>query len=129
MLSAELINSTFGTEIFCGDGYFSVIFSGESSDPEKVRDEIAAELKRFCEEGIPEEDFQRCKKSAYGTLVRELNNVEAVANLMINAAMSDAGPFDTMDVLAETTALECVELIRSELVPEHLVMSVVEGAE
>lgn len=129
MLSAELINSTFGTEIFCGDGYFSVIFSGESSAPEKVRDEIAAELKRFCEDGIPEDDFQRCKKSAYGTLVRELNNVEAVANLMINAAMSDAGPFDTMDVLAETTALECAELIRSELVPEHLVMSVVEGAE
>ncbi|MDD6279687.1 MAG: pitrilysin family protein [Oscillospiraceae bacterium] len=129
LLRNELINSTFGTEVFCGDGYFSVIFSGESSDPERVRSELFAELKKICSDGIPEKDFQRIKKTVYGNLVRELNNVEAVANLMINAAMSDAEPFDMMDILSETTNAESLEFIRNELVEERFVMSVVEGAE
>lgn len=129
MLKEEIINSTFGTEVFCGDGYFSLIFSGESSAPERVRSEICAELKKICSDGINSSDFERIKKSTYGTLVRELNNVEAVANLMINAAMSESGPFDMIDVLSATTSGECLEFIRDELLEERLVMSVVEGAD
>ena len=87
LLKAGIINSSFGTEVFTGDGYFTVIFSGESGSPEKVRDAVADEVDRMLSEGICEKDFQRIKKSTYGMLVRELNNVEAVANLMINSHM------------------------------------------
>jgi predicted Zn-dependent peptidase len=127
LLEKELINSNFGTEIFCGDGYFSVIFGGESSAPEKVRDEILSEIERIKSEGINEKDFQRIKKSTYGVLIRELNNVEAVANLMINSHMDGVSPFDAVNVLSGLTSNDCLEFIRNELFSENTAMSVVEG--
>ncbi len=129
LLKQQLINSSFGTEIFTGDGYFTVIFSGESSAPEKVRDAIRDEVKRVCSEGLCEKDFQRIKKALYGNLVRELNNVESVANLMITAHMDGVGPFDTIDELSKLTGDDCLEFIRTELLADRLVMSVVEGRE
>lgn len=127
LLKEGFINSSFGTEIFCGDGYFSVIFSGESAAPEKVRDAIATEINRVKNEGLSEKDFQRIKKSTYGLLIRELNNVEAVANLMINSYMDRVGPFDAISVLSELTSSDCLGFIRNELSDDKLVMSVVEG--
>lgn len=127
LLNLNLINSSFGSEVFCGDGYFSVILSGESSAPEKVRDAVVAEVERIKKEGLDEADFQRIKKSTYGLLIRELNNVEAVANLMINAHMDGTAPFDTIDALSEMTSSDCFEFISREMDADKLVMSVVEG--
>lgn len=127
LLNEGLINSSFGTEVFCGDGYFSLIFSGESDYPEKVRDAIVGEIKKTAAEGLSEKDFQRIKKSTYGLLIRELNNVEAVANLMINAYMDGVGPFDAINQLSCLTSGECLDFIRNELSDDKLVMSVVEG--
>ncbi len=127
LLKKGLINSTFGSEVFTGDGYFSVIFSGESEDPAAVRDALKSEISRVCSEGLCEKDFQRAKKSAYGTLIRELNNVEAVANLLINSHMAGTGPYDTIEILSHTTSGECLDFVREELTEDKLVMSVIEG--
>lgn len=129
LLKEEVINSTFDAEIFAGDGFFTVIFSGESPKPERVRDAIADELEKWLAEGICEKDFQRIKKSAYGMLVRMLNNVESVANLMMNAHMDGTGPYDTISVLSGLTAGDAMDFIRNELKREKLVMSVIKGDE
>lgn len=127
LLNDGIINSSFGTEVFCGDGYFSVIFSGESESPEKVRDAVADEVDRMVSEGICEKDFQRIRKSTYGLLVRELNNVESVANLMINSHMDGVGPFDALDFLSQMTSSDVLDFIKNELCRDRLVMSVVKG--
>ena len=127
LLSEEIINSTFSGEIFCGDGYFTAIFAGESANPEKVRDALADEIDKWVENGINEKDFQRIKKSSYGFSVRELNNVEAVANLMMNSYMDGVEPYDAIDVLSDLTSADVEEFIRNELRRDRLVMSVIEG--
>ncbi len=123
------INSSFGSEVFTGDGFFSVIFSGESSDPKKVRDSLCEEVDRIVREGISEKDFQRIRKSAYGLMVRDLNNVESVANLMINAHMEGVSPYDAVNVLSEMKCSDVYEFIRSELCRDRLVLSVIEGTD
>ncbi|MDE5557903.1 MAG: insulinase family protein [Ruminococcus sp.] len=129
LLKDGTLNSTFGGEIFCGDGYFSVIFAGESSDPVKVRDSIANEIKKISENGIPEKDFQRIKKSMYGAMIRQLNNVEAVASMMLGAHMAGTSPYDMIDMISEMTSDKVLEYIRTELSEDKLVMSVVEETE
>lgn len=128
LLNSGIINSTFGAEVFCGDGYFSVIFSGESASPEKVRDALAEEMEKISRGGLEEKDFQRIKKSTYGILIRELNNVESVANLMINAHMDGVKPYDAIEILSELTSSDCTSFITDELSADKLAMSVVEGA-
>lgn len=127
LLDREIINSSFGAEIFAGDGFFSVIFSGESDHPDVVRNSIADEAERMLRDGISESDFERIKKSTYGMYIRSLNNVEAVAGLMINSHMDGVGPYDSIEILSKLTADDVLSFIRDELKREQLVMSVIKG--
>lgn len=126
LLESELINSTFGAEVFCGGGYFSVIFSGESDAPEKVRDALLSEVERISREGVDEKIFRRLKRSTYGLLIRELNNVDAVANLMINSHMEDIAPYDAIDIFPTLTAEDINSFIKNELRSDRIVLSVIE---
>lgn len=127
LLNEGIINSGFGAEVFSGDSFFSVIFSGESKDPKKVRDSVAGEVERLIKCGINEKDFQRIRKSTYGMMIRELNNVEAMANLMINSHMEEISPFDAVNVLSDMKSSDVMDFIKSELRSDRLVMSVIEG--
>lgn len=127
LLKENVINSTFGGEVFCGDGYFTVIFSGDSSKPEVIRENILAETERLKSEGIDDKMFQRIKKSAYGSMVRELNNVEAVANTMMNSHMEGVSPYDAIKFTSELKSDDVLSFIRDELRGDRLVMSVIEG--
>lgn len=126
LIKAEIINSTFGGEVFYGDDYFTVIFSGESDKPEVIREALFEETDRLIREGINERDFQRVKKSSYGMLIRELNNVEAVANLMLNSHMEGVGPYDAIEVLSELTSSDVTDFMRRELRRDRSVLSIIE---
>ena len=123
---SEVINSTFGAEVFCGDGYFSVIFSGESDEPERVREAVLNEVERISREGVDENIFRRIKRSTYGLLIRELNNVDAVANLMINSHIDGVAPYDAIDTISALTADDINNFIRNELRNDRVVLSVIE---
>ena len=126
LLRDEVINSTFNCEVFYGDGYFTVIFSGEADEPQLIREAVFEEIDRLINEGIDEKDFQRVKKSAYGVMVRELNNVEAVASLMLNAYMENVSPYDAISIMSEITCGDVIEFMRSQLRRDRCVLSVIE---
>ena len=65
----------------------------------------------------------------YGTMIRQLNNVEAVASTMLGANMSGIEPYDTIDVISGMTSDTVLEYMRRELREDRLVLSVVEGTE
>jgi len=125
LIAGGLVNSGFDYECFCGDGYFSLIFSGESSDPVKVKDEILKEFERMKSDGIDNEKFNGIKKLHYGRLIREFNNVEEVANIMINSHMDGISPYDEERTLSAVSANDVLEFIKSELFPEKLAISVI----
>ncbi len=126
LLSEEIINNSFGGEVFAGEGYFSVIFSGESEYPHKVREALFEEIQRISAEGIDEKMFSRIKKAAYGDLVRQLCNVTAMASAMISSHMAGFKPFDVVDTVSELTAEDVLQFIKSELLSEKTVLSVIE---
>lgn len=126
LLKEEIVNSTFGGEVFYGDNYFTVIFSGESDYPEKIREAVFNETDRLINEGISEKDFQRIKKSSYGMMVCELNNVEAVANLMLNSHIDGVSPYDAIEVLSELTSNDVIEFMRREMRRDRCVLSIIE---
>ena len=126
LLKEGVINSTFVYEVFSGDGFLTLIISGESEDPDRVREELINERDRLMREGLPEKDFLRFQKGMYAGLVREMNNVEMVANIMLGAHMDGVSPFDTIDRLTDVTADDVVDLISSELSEDKLVLSVIE---
>lgn len=125
MLKADLINETFTTEIFNGDGFFTIIFVGESSDPHAVRDRIIQEIRQAQKTGLVEELFNECKKNTYGSLIRKLNNVSAVTEAMMSSYMAGYGLFDTMRVLSDLTAEDCNKYLQREVDCNRISLSVI----
>jgi predicted Zn-dependent peptidase len=126
LLRDGIINSTFSYEVFSGDGYFSLVLSGESEHPDIVRERIIREKERLLSEGIPEKDLRRFIKGVYADLVCELNNVELVANLMLNSHMDGISPYDTIDEITKLTTDDVLGFIKNELNDDKLVLSVIE---
>lgn len=125
LIDEELINSTFGFEVFCGDGFFTLIFSGESSQPEKVMDYIVDEIERVKVEGLDNTLYDSIKKSTYGMTVRESNNTEATASNLIQAFMSGTGPYDYIKVLSEMTVDDAQKALCERFDTNNMTISVV----
>ena len=126
LLDEGLINETsFSYEYFEGAGYASVIFSGDSRDPDRVAEEIRAEVDRLRKEGLSEEAFERARKSIYGRSIASLNSVASIANGMASLAFSDREMFDYIDCVAQLTREDVMRRLEVQLRPEYSALSVV----
>lgn len=126
LIEQNLINSTFGYEVFDGDGFFTLIFSGESSDPKKVRDMLTKEIERVKKEGLDRQLYDSIKKSSYGEMIMESNNTEAVASNLISAFMSETMPYDQIKILSEMTYDDVMAALNTRFDTKNLVLSVIE---
>ncbi len=126
LYDSGLINDSFGTEVHSGRGYLSAIFDGESKDPQAVYREILKEIEAFRSSGIPAEDVERVKKSAYGKAIRGLNDVEDVAGSLVNSYFAGVNLFDTIRVIAEITPEDIIRRFATSLCAERSAISIVE---
>lgn len=126
LLDEGLINeSSFGTEYFEGPGYAAVIFSGESQNPDKVAEEITAEIARLRREGISEEAFHRAKKAVYGRNIASLNSSETIANAMVSLTFAGRELFQYIDDIAEVKFEDVQRRLTEQMDPEKSVLSIV----
>ena len=124
---ADLINeSSFSYEFFEGPGYASVIFAGESKDPEQVAQRIINEVERLRAEGILQADFERAKKAVYGRNVAALNSAETIANCLVALSFAGRELFSYIDALAEITLEEVTAGLQKYMLKDYAALSVVE---
>ena len=121
-----IINSSFSSEVFMGDGYFCSIFGGESRDPHLVRDKLIEEINRCKKEGLDKERFGLIKKSYYGALIRDLNDAEAIATTMINAGMEKLSAFDVIEAVAAVTFEDVTKRLNDQFNTENVTISIIE---
>ena len=126
LLDDGLINeASFSHEYFEGPGFASVIFSGESKDPDTVAERIKAEIGRFRREGIGREEFRRAKNAVYGRNLMALNDVGVIANTVISLAFADRELFSYLDAVADVDADSVLSRLETQLKPEASALSIV----
>ncbi len=103
LINEGLINDEFSGEYFNGYGYAALTFDGESDNPERVADEIKAEIERLKVDGIDKKQFSAVRCGMYGNAIRLFNSVENIAMQMVDCAMSDCGLFDEIKYLKSVT--------------------------
>ena len=121
-----LINSSFSAEGFSGDSYSCSIFGGESRNPQEVKRRIIEEIERCKREGFSLERFNNVKKSYYGSLIRELNDVEAVATIMLNRRMQGVSAFELIETVADVTYEDVMARLNRQFDCGATVLSVIE---
>ena len=125
LLDKGLVNeSSFSYEYFEGAGYATVMFGGESREPEAVAQAINREIARLLQDGIPEDAFQRAKRALYGENVAALNSASSIANGMLSLSLKGRELFAYIDALAQIT-LEDVSEKLSLLREDRSVLSVI----
>ncbi len=99
--------------------------SGDSRDPEAVRDAIFAEVDRLVKEGPDQALFDRLKKSAFGRRLRELDSFEAICYRMTENCFDGVEYYEFPELYEQVTAEQAVEFLRQTVCPERTVLSVV----
>lgn len=121
-----LINSTFSTEVFSGDGYCCSIFGGESRNPRLVRDRIIEEIARCKKDGFDRELFDGIKKAYYGALIRNLSDAEAIATNMLNSGMEKLSAFDVIETVADVKFEDMKKRLEKQFNSENVTISIIE---
>ena len=77
MYEEGLIDTSFGGGFETIDGCAMLMCSGDSNDPRAVREAILAQAEKIAAEGIPEQNFLRMKRSAFGRRIRGLDSFDS----------------------------------------------------
>ena len=125
LMQQGLINTSFGKEYFTGRGFSCSIFTGESHEPEKVREAITDEIERIKEQGISDEDFEVSLKKLYGAHIFGYNDVDDLAGNLIEAYFGGYGLFDTAEVYKQVTKKDVENAIAESFRKENCCLSVI----
>ena len=99
-----LTNPGFGGEVLRVDGCCCILFTGESDQPDTVKQLLLDEIARVRAEGVDREIFTLCKNEKYGQLIENLENVEDSASQMADFALAGQTVAQQISMLAGLTA-------------------------
>ena len=104
LYDSGLTNPGFGGEVLRVDGCCCILFTGESDEPDTVKQMLLDEIARIRAEGVDREIFTLCKNEKYGQLIENLENAEDSASQMADFALSGQTVAQQISMLAGLTA-------------------------
>ncbi len=125
LLEEGLINDQFEAEYFGGPDYGIWLFGGESADPKRVKELIAAEITRLQTEGVDAATFEAVRRGAYGRLVAGLDDPSDCAELILSHLVDGVDPLSELDALAQITIEELTQQLNTRFNAEACTLSVV----
>lgn len=126
LYDSGLTNPGFGGEVLRVDGCCCILFTGESDEPDTVKQMLLDEIERVRREGIDREVFTLCKNEKYGQLIENLENVEDSASQMADFALSGQTVVQQIEALAALTADDADAALQHILQPVRMAMMYIE---
>ena len=126
LYDSGLTNPGFGGEVLRVDGCCCILFTGESDEPDTVKQMLLDEIERVRREGIDREVFTLCKNEKYGQLIENLENVEDSASQMADFALSGQTVVQQIEALAALTADDADAALQRILQPARMAMMYIE---
>lgn len=120
-----LIDSSFGGGLETVEGCAMLTCGGDSNEPETVRDEVLAQAQRLASTGIPEEDFERSKKSYFGRRVKDLDSFESTCFRLSTYALEDYDYFRFPETFDSVKAGEVQQFLRETVQKDRASIAIV----
>ena len=120
-----IIDSSFGGGFETIDGCAMLICSGDSENPEAVRDALIAQAEKLSQTGVPEESFLRMKRSALGRRIRELDSFDSTCFRLCAYHFSGFDYFDFPRVYERITGEEIREFLSRVVRADRCSLSVI----
>ena len=120
-----IIDSAFGGGFEAVDGCAMLMCSGDSEEPETVRESLIEEAAYLAEAGIPEDAFLRMKRSALGRRIRELDSFDSTCFRMCAYHYSGYDYFRFPEVYRKITVDHVREFLGRVVTRERSSLSVI----
>ena len=120
-----LIDTSFGGGFETVDGMSMLTCSGDSDDPEGVRDAILQQAKDLVRQGLSQEDFLRMKRSALGRRIRDLDSFDSTAFRVCAYYFSGFDYFQFPEVYRQVEQQEILDFIAQTVTAERCCLSVI----
>ena len=114
-----LIDTSFGGGFDTLDGMAMLTASGDSEDPQAVRQAILEEAQRLLREGIPEADFLRMKRSALGRRLRDLDSFDSTCFRVCAYHFSGYDYFRFPEIYETITQADILSFIQRVITPDR----------
>ena len=126
LYEAGIIDSSFGGGFETSDGCAMLTCGGDSLQPEAVLPEILAAAQQIVENGIPQADFLRMKRSALGRRIRDLDSFDSTCFRLCAYAMSDYDYFCFPELYEQISSTDIQQFLHRVICPERSCLSVIE---
>lgn len=121
-----VIDSSFGGGFETIDGCAMLMCSGDSEDARAVQEAILAQAEKLTQEGLPESDFLRMKRSALGRRIRGLDSFDATCFRVCAYHFSDFDYFRFPEIYRQITAEEIIAFLSRVVKRECCCLSIIE---
>lgn len=126
LVEKGLIMGFLDYDVECEKSYCHLSISGESNDPEKVREVIFEGVKKLKEKSINEEDFARLKKAYLGRFLKQFDHITSIAHGFLANAFNNIGLFDYVDVISEISIADINKRLNENFDENLSVLSVID---
>ena len=120
-----LIDPSFGGGLDTLPGMAMLTASGDSDDPQAVRDAILAQAKQLVETGIPQADFLRMKRSTLGGKIRGLDSFDSTCFRVCSYHFSRFDYLRFPEIYEKIKAEDVRQFIARFVTPQRCGLSVV----
>ena len=107
-----IIDSSFGGGFETIDGMALLLCSGDSDDAQRVQDALLEQVQKILRDGIPEDAFQRMKRSAFGRRIRDLDSFDSTCFRLCAYHLSGFDYFDFPAVYSPIEPQEVQDFLR-----------------
>ena len=125
LYSKGLINKDFDYEFDYAGGAATIVFGGESRDPEAVISEFNDEVSAIRKNGLDKKLFERSQKARYGDMLRMSESFSRLCADLAEGEFSGYNYFDSFKMHSGITVEDAESFILNNLAQERLVMSAV----
>lgn len=125
LYSRGLLTRDFDYEADYSAGTATILAGGESADPRQVLDAFSAAVKSTCENGFPQDEFDRSVRASYGSRLRGLEDFESLCVALADGVFGGYCALDSFAMLETIKKSECEDFVRRCLAPDRLAMSVI----
>ena len=134
--SSNLFKNLYENQIIFGEpdyeyefskNYAHVLISGQSNNPQLIKDLLKNEIRNLKNNGINSEDFERIKRKIYGEFVTEFNDVGSISRMFLADAIKEINSFDYVDKYDEVTEDYVVDVLNEIFNDDNIVLSVIKG--
>ena len=107
------------------DEYSHILISGQSKNPQKIKENVEKCIENFKKNGLNDEHFNRIRKKVYGDYVVDYNSVGDIARMFLSDKMKGINSFDYIEEYNTVTKEYVEEILKNVFKTENMIMSVV----